>query len=242
MSSNWNGFLLGPCAWRCFRCGGGATRGVTRPAEFLCIMFFLGGGEAADEDQRGWLKWQDCWCWKATQNSLIALPCWYNIHALIYNLIILTLGLGVSDGRLSNPPPSVNHVQQNLNLARNGTKKRAAEEWMSINMFVVGWIFTGTYRPKLSSHVGQVCFPGSQLIWRLHRTNETIYIDFVCLVWNCIILVISKTMHACLFKTCFFIYTECTATMNCSCTLHLFSTYSWVTLNCICLLLNLYSD
>lgn len=172
----------------------------------LHYVFFLGG--AADEDQRGWLKWQDCWCWKAPQNSLIALPCWYNIHALIYNLIILTLGLGVSDGRLSNPPPSVNHVQQNLNLARNGTKKRAAEEWMSINMFVVGWIFTGTYRPKLSSHVGQVCFSGSQLIWRLHRTNETIYIDFVCLVWNCIILVISKTMHACLFETCFSIYTE----------------------------------
>lgn len=78
---------------------------------------------APDEDQHGWLKWQNCWCWKATQNSLIALPYWYNIHALIYNLIILTLGFSESDGRLSNPPPSVNHIYQNLNLAGHRTKK-----------------------------------------------------------------------------------------------------------------------
>lgn len=142
---------------------------------FLFILFFVCFLRGENEDQCAWLKWQDCWCLKATQNSLIALPCWYNIHALIYNLIILTLGFGVSDGRLSNPPRSVNHAQQNLNFARDGTKKRAVEEHRSINMFVVGWIFTGTCRPKLSSHVGQVCFSDLRLMWRLYRTLKKLH-------------------------------------------------------------------
>lgn len=37
---------------------------------------------------------------EATLNSLIA-PHKYNIHALIYNLIILTQGFNVSDDRVS---------------------------------------------------------------------------------------------------------------------------------------------
>lgn len=78
---------------------------------------------AVDEDAQGWLKWQNCWCWKATQNSLIALPSWYNIHALIYNLIILTQDFSVSDDRPSNPHLSVNHTLQNLNLGSNRTKR-----------------------------------------------------------------------------------------------------------------------
>lgn len=66
------------------------------------------------------IKTAECWCWRATANSLIALPSWINIHGLIYNLIILTQALSVSDDRPSNAHLSVNHA--GCSLDRSGGK------------------------------------------------------------------------------------------------------------------------
>lgn len=75
----------------------------------------------------------ECWCWRATANSLIALPSWINIHGLIYNLIILTQGWSVSDDRPSNAHLSVNHAHHVLDRRR---KKKLIVDMKKVSFFL----------------------------------------------------------------------------------------------------------
>lgn len=67
-------------------------------------------------------------------NSLIALPSQINIQMLIYNLIILTQGLSVSDDKPSNAHLSVNHAWHRLDSSGEKVDHRHQE---SHNVHVV---------------------------------------------------------------------------------------------------------
>ena len=134
---------------------------------------------------KGQLKWWNCWCWKVTLNSLITLPYWFNIHALIYNLIRLTQGFSVSDDRPSNPHLSVNHaLLLNPNLGSDRTKRQRAEKYLQTRILFIVTSTLSFY--FISNCIISVCRKIR------HKTGAVVYVGLGTYISVCqVILLIS---------------------------------------------------